>query len=556
MKIRALLYDLARSQRVNMAHMKKMIERLSGFGFNMLVINLEYRFDFPSCPGMAPSGSLTIETAQELTEYGKKKGVAVVGQPNLACHCEGIGATELYADYTCDPYEQKPWGGYEQLDLGKCEVRKLVKNMIRDVCEAFPGDFLHIGGDEIRQMHVLFPDDVKMQDQMLKEYISFLLEAAQETGRRIMIWGDMPLKHPELLPGLSRDIIICDWHYAPEGSRETLAKYKELGFNVIAAPAVSTCSVFCLEPHKTYQNMLNMIGDARDLELDGFLLTTWEFGKGSAFPLVWPWVALGGSIARGEKINEWESYVKDFAVKHYKIESGIVQLYNALNENIIQAFELSGVKLPCRFLAILRESLFRAANPFSDIVRRKEIPPNKHQQIWEPSPFHSWLYVRAILNEKVLSGLDSLAETVERLITSIKQQTTQLPDDLIPLLSMGKAFLIFVERIHLLEAAKRNYHAAAQVQKGNPKAFEKHIKDTVVELRRICPQLAVLHEIVSALDELSGFDKSEYKWINVHERSLKEHIEMLDRLTHKDEPLLEFGEFLRRPADISARVVW
>ena len=152
LSIRALCYDLARSRRADLDHLKSVVDTLAAFDFTMLCLYLEHRFDYPSCPGIAPPGSLSPEDAQALVAYGQEQGISVVPAINLMGHCEGIGATERYAHLTCDPYQQLPWGGYEQLNLELEETRQLVRPAIQDICSAFPGDVIHLGGDEVRQM--------------------------------------------------------------------------------------------------------------------------------------------------------------------------------------------------------------------------------------------------------------------------------------------------------------------------------------------------------------------------------------------------------------------
>ncbi len=53
-----------------------------------------------------------------------------------------------------------------------------------------------------------------------------------------------------------------------------------------------------------------------------------------------------------------------------------------------------------------------------------------------------------------------------------------------------------------------------------------------------------------------GLDPAELHWIDVQEKSLNEHIEALRSEAMGREPLLEFGEFMKRPAHVTGRVSW
>lgn len=65
-EIRAFMYDLARGMRGDVEYLSNMIERLAKYGYNMLIINLEYRFKFPSNPSIATADSLTSKNVKML----------------------------------------------------------------------------------------------------------------------------------------------------------------------------------------------------------------------------------------------------------------------------------------------------------------------------------------------------------------------------------------------------------------------------------------------------------------------------------------------------------
>lgn len=521
--IRALLYDLARNQRAHLPFLESVIDRLARLGFNMLVINLEHRFEFKSCPGVCPTGSLTAAGAKRLVAYGRRRGIAVVPQPNLAGHCEGMAATERYAHLSADPHTQAPYGGYEQLNLELPSARQLARRMLADVCRAFPCEYLHIGCDEVRRMEYLFPGDPHRQQRALKRQFAFLLRHARRTGRQIMIWGDMLLKHPELLKSVPRDVIICDWHYNPEGSRATLRHFKQKGYRVVACPAVPTYEGFLADPDLTRQNITRMISDARSLALDGFLLTSWEFGFGSAFDTVWPWVELAADVAAGKRPRP--------------MERRVARIHRALCgklKKILAPPGSSGFSL-----VRVRKALFRAANPSGAVVRPVRLSVSGAASLYEPSPFEVWLYLRPILTPQRLRRFKRLSQQVTALARTWPYRAT------------ARALAVLSDRLEHLDRAKRAYHTAAQGRR-----FPQNMRVVIRELQALRPGLRVLKGIVRAIDARQGLDPGELRWLEIHERSLDEHIAAVRRLRPNGEPLLEFGEFLRRPASISQRLTW
>ena len=535
--------------------LERTIDNLAEAGFNMMTVNLEYRFDFPSCPGLAPPGSLTPEQARELVAYGRERGVEVVPQPNLIGHCEGMGATELYSHLTADPYQQGPWGGAEQLNLELPEARKLVAAMMHDVLEAFPGEYVHIGCDEVRRMAYLFHDDPDRQVKTMLEHLRFVLDLARQSGRQVMLWGDMALKHEDLMQSLPRDVIVCDWFYGAEGRRESLEWFKSEGFRVVACPAVPTFNTYAIDVDVAHANLSHMIADAAELGLDGFLLTLWEFGFGSGLDLIWPWVAMAGEIAKGNRVDDPDAFVAHFAAERYGVDGrDFMRLHELLSREFQAAVEAEGA--PADSLRRLRKGLFRATDHLSTLARPHPVPANHAQQLSEPSPFHAWLYLRPILSDERMARLEAMADEVAELIDGLDQQTERHAEEMIPLLGLAEAFVIMVGRVRVLSEAKQTYHKAAEAQPTDPATFRQALDATAEALDKLRPGLHVLMRHVEQLEGTTGLAPSERRWLEVHEASLDEHIAALQARQPTNDSLLEFGEFLKRPANCTPRVTW
>ena len=557
MKIRAFLYDLARNQEIRPAYMRFLIERLAAHGFNMLVINIEHRFDFAACPGMAPPGSLTASSAQALVCHGKKFGIDVVAQPNFIGHCEGWSALERYAHLSCDPWLQTGWGGYEQINFSLPKTRKLVARMLEEVCVAFPGTYLHIGADEIRRMEYLHPADESRREQELENQLGALLALAGKHGRQLLMWGDMLLAHPALRRLVSKETMICDWHYEAAGSRETLAQFRDEGFPVLATPAVSTCYSFLSDPVESHGNIRKMLADADELELEGFLLTSWHFSAGSTCDLIWPWVAFAGEVAAGKKVPGWRAWLaRYFKTRHGGNGGAFARLHELLHVRLASLVGGSERLDGHLKLARLRYGLFRGAEFSAAPARNVPVPESSHQAIWEPSPFQVWLTLRPILDRARRRQLRTLAREVDAASRAVQREAKTNREELLSCTSLARAFAIMVLRIEILERAKTAYHEAALAQPGDARTFKRKIRQTAELLEKIRPGIRELGRLSKQLADRTGVDAEETRWLVIHEKSLDEHLSALRSWPHAGNALLEFGEFLRRPAHITQRVPW
>jgi hypothetical protein len=555
MNIRGFMIDLARSRRADLDHLKECIRLLAELDYNMVALYLEHRFDYPSCPGIAPPGSLTPAMARELSDFSRRLGVDLVPSVNVLGHCEGLCATERYAHLACDPYQQAPWGGYEQLNLELPEARELVRSMVRDICEAFPGPWLNVGGDEVRHMKDLFPGDPGIHVAKMIEHFRYVLDQARSTGRRVMVFGDMLLHYEDLMKSVPRDIWIMDWHYGPDGSRETLEQFKREGFHVLAMPAVSTCSRYAVSMDETENNLRRMIGDAAELEIDGFLTASWEFGFGSGFHLVWPWVAFASELAKSRKISDADAFLADFAARRYNVDGkAFVWLHRLLDTEFAGILREAGCD-NAYLLCLLRKGLFRGVLPFLRLARTKAFPENRHQAISDVSPFLPWLLLRPILDTTLLERLSSLASEAGQIAASLTRDS-RIPLLTAPIIGLAEALTILLDRVRILELAKGKYHTAAQILRTEPERCAAILGGVADALEEIRPGLDAVRGIVKTIDEACALDFDEYAWIDLQEKSLDEHIAVLRNRSGTEDSLLEFGAFLMRPASVSPRLTW
>ena len=132
-RIRAILYDVARGLKSDPVILEKIIKRLSKHGYNMLILNLKYRFKFPSNPEIGLPDSLTPEDVKHLDRISKEAGIELVPFINCVGHCSGIGMLEKYRHLTADPSGLND--GIEQLRVSEPDAMNLIADLYNDICK-------------------------------------------------------------------------------------------------------------------------------------------------------------------------------------------------------------------------------------------------------------------------------------------------------------------------------------------------------------------------------------------------------------------------------------
>ena len=158
------------------------------------------------------SGFYTQEEAREIVRYAAERGITVIPEIDLPGHTTAALAAYPSLGCTGGPYEVATRYGVldDVLCVGKEETMTFVKDVLTEVMDIFPSEFIHLGGDEcpkvrwadcpdcqrkIRELG-LKDNGSKTKEELLQSWFSSELEAfLAEHGRRMICWND----------------VLCDW---------------------------------------------------------------------------------------------------------------------------------------------------------------------------------------------------------------------------------------------------------------------------------------------------------------------------------------------------------
>lgn len=157
------------------------------------------------------------------------------------------------------------------------DLLKSIRGEMIDLCG--PGDYFFIGCDEAYSYPTCDRCRQKDGPTMLGDYINSISNEMKKEGRRVIMWGDALLHKdeweapykatgemiPQILPLLSRDIIIADWQYNVDDSAVSTSKYFiDQGFDTL------------LCPWNKLGNIEALTRGAKELNTFGVLATTWH----------------------------------------------------------------------------------------------------------------------------------------------------------------------------------------------------------------------------------------------------------------------------------------
>lgn len=198
--------------------------------------------DFSSNDGILYGGFYTQEELRSIVAYAASKGITIVPEIDLPGHTQSIIAAYPELGCTGGPYEVRTtWGVSEDvICAGNDEVYAVLEDILTEVMDIFPSEYIHIGGDEcpknsweacpkcqarIRELGLSDDEHFKAEDY-LQSYVMNRVEAfLNDNGRRVIGWD-------EVLDGnISQSATIMSWRGAAGG-----IKAAQSGRNAIMTP--------------------------------------------------------------------------------------------------------------------------------------------------------------------------------------------------------------------------------------------------------------------------------------------------------------------------------
>ena len=295
MRWRAVSDDISRGPVPTLEYFKRQIRAEAMFKLNMHSLYMEHVLRYDSHPLIAPEGgALGKEEMRELVAYARRYHVLIVPEQQTFGHMHKALRLEKYDDLAEVPYGDvltpKEEGTYA-----------LVSDMYKELDALFPGEFFHIGADETFELgRGRSAEDVKARGigPVYFDHLKRVRELLLPYKRRLMFWGDIALNHPDLLPGVPRDMIAMNWDYSPKASYEArINLFKKAGLEQFVCPGVQSWNQIFPNTDAAAVNITNFVRDGQRLGALGMMNTQWDDDGESLFEMDWHGVALGAAAS-------------------------------------------------------------------------------------------------------------------------------------------------------------------------------------------------------------------------------------------------------------------
>lgn len=197
--------------------------------------------DYPT-DGKRHGGFYTQEQIREIVAYAKERYIEIIPEIDLPGHTSAVLAA--YPQLGCEDKEYKVanrWGVIRDvLCAGNPASLDLFKDIMDEVCDLFPGKYIHLGGDEcvkdrwkacpkcqkkIRELGLKDGSRYSKEDYLQSWFMGEVASFVQSKGKRVIGWD-------EILEGVPMDdSVIMSWRGTEDGI--TAAR---MGHDVVMTP--------------------------------------------------------------------------------------------------------------------------------------------------------------------------------------------------------------------------------------------------------------------------------------------------------------------------------
>ena len=241
-------------------------ENLAKDGLNVLILRIDYRYQFKSHPELIGNNPYSEKDVKKLVQVCKKNQIRLIPQINLfghqSWHSTPSKLIEVYHEFDETPDIQLPKEGeYEwpNPDGLYCksycplhpEVHDVVFDLMDEICDVFETDAYHAGLDEV--FYIGHEDCPRCyghdKAELFAGEVTKIRNHLNENNRELWIWGDRLIDGKTTGIGLweasfnnthraidmiPKDVVICDWHY--ERPDPTAFLFASKGLRVLTCP--------------------------------------------------------------------------------------------------------------------------------------------------------------------------------------------------------------------------------------------------------------------------------------------------------------------------------
>jgi hexosaminidase len=307
---RGIMLDISRDRVPTMESLFTLIEFWAGLKYNQLQLYMEHTFAYRGHEMVWKDASpITFKELRDIEQFCAARGIELAANQNSFGHMERWLKYPEYHELAEMPDGfTDPWGVFRPVSSTLAPVVDASLDLIDDLyAQLLPlvkSLLVNVGGDEPWELGQGRSADRCREVGLEQVYVDFLCrlhDLAAKYGKRMLVWADVLMRHPEKVDRLPKDTVLVDWGYEAnhpfERECEILASS---GFDYIICAGNSAWNTIGGRWANASLNIRRAAaaGLRGHRPAKGFMVTEWgDNGHMQQFPVGLPGFILGGATA-------------------------------------------------------------------------------------------------------------------------------------------------------------------------------------------------------------------------------------------------------------------
>ena len=328
-KYRGFYHDITRGKVPKIETIKKLIDDMAYYKLNSLQLYVEHTFEFEEYKdSLKRTGYLSIEEIRELDRYCQMNFIEFI--PSLATfgHLYELLQKEKYKHLreveTFNEWEFF-WENrmvHHTIDPTREESFELIKSLLDQYMANFTSDKFNICGDETFDLKTGKHKD-EDTGKLYIEFVTKIIRHLKSKGKKVMMWADILLNHPEQIEKLPEGVELLNWFYAENPEENSFKTIRESGRPQIVCPGTGSWIRLCEDYDTEIKNISQMAELGHKYGAKGVLNTNWgDLGNPCSIELAMFGLALGAEKSWNVKTVIDDEYIGRVNALLYESEKG------------------------------------------------------------------------------------------------------------------------------------------------------------------------------------------------------------------------------------------
>lgn len=305
--VRGVMLDISRDKVPRLETLLALIDLFARLKINQLQLYMEHTFAYQGHEEVWRDASpLTAADVRRLGDYCAERYIDLVPNQQSFGHMHrwlvhpGYRHLAECPDGIDHPFSLEP----EPFSLCPLDPRSLalLADLYDRLLPNFRGQLFNVGCDETLDLGLGRSKVACDEHGKTRVYLDFLRQVhglAAERGRRIQFWGDIILRHPDLIADLPDDVIALEWGYeADHPFEQDCGYFAASGREFYVCPGTSSWNSFAGRTNNAVENLAQAAIHGHAHGAAGYLITDWgDFGHLQPLTASYPGFVAGAAFA-------------------------------------------------------------------------------------------------------------------------------------------------------------------------------------------------------------------------------------------------------------------